>query len=144
MDERTSTPEFNRNRERLGLRIQNLFGLGEEVQGRYSDRSRLDLILIATKGNIPAPVPGKQLHQLFRARRGKHTEKPDVVYEVIARLYPNLIKLEMFARKPRPGWRTWGSEVEVTEAPRTAPAQPSASPSSEPNTKPTSDGRVVQ
>ena len=71
-----------------------------------------------------------------------------MVYEEIARLYPNLVKLEMFARKPRPGWRTWGSEVEVTEAPPTAPApaqrQPSAPPSSESDAEHTSDGRAVQ
>ena len=132
-----------------GFEYKTYSGWDKEVEGTgYSCRSRLELILIATKGNIPAPVPGEQLPQLFRAKRGKHSEKPDVVYEEIARLYPNLSKLEMFARKPRPGWRTWGNEVEVTEAPPAAPApaqpQPSASPGSESDTEPTSDGRAVQ
>jgi N6-adenosine-specific RNA methylase IME4 len=30
---------------------------------------------------------------------------------MIERLYPNVPKLEMFARKPRDGWDVWGNEV---------------------------------
>jgi len=30
---------------------------------------------------------------------------------MIERLWPNTPKLEMFARKERPGWDTWGAEV---------------------------------
>ena len=106
-----------------GFQYKTYSAWDKEAKGTgYRGRSRLELILIATKGNIPAPAPGEQFPQLFRAKRGKHSEKPDVVYEEIARLYPNLIKLEMFARKPRPGCRTWGNEVEATEAAPAAPA----------------------
>ena len=135
--------------EGWGCEYKTYSGWDKEVEGTgYICRSRLELILIATKGNIPAPAPGEQFPQLFRVKRGKHSEKPDVVYEEIARLYPNLVKLEMFARKPRPGWRTWGNEVEVTEVPPAAPApaqpQPSAPPGSESDAEHTSDGRAVQ
>jgi N6-adenosine-specific RNA methylase IME4 len=31
---------------------------------------------------------------------------------MIAAMYPNVPKLEMFARKKRAGWDVWGNEVE--------------------------------
>jgi N6-adenosine-specific RNA methylase IME4 len=96
---------------------------GVEGTGRWA-RSLLELIVVGTKGSIPAPAPGEQFPQLFRARRGKHSEKPDEVYEAIERLFPNLIKLEMFARKPRDGWLTWGNESDLP--PSAAPEPPAA------------------
>ena len=48
---------------------------------------------------------GEQTPQLFRAKRGKHSKKPDIVYDEIARLYPNLTKLGMVAGLERsPAW----------------------------------------
>ena len=35
---------------------------------------------------------------------------------MIKRLWPNAPKHEMFARKPREGWDTWGNEVEAAAA----------------------------
>jgi N6-adenosine-specific RNA methylase IME4 len=34
-----------------------------------------------------------------------------IAYAHIARLFPNVPKLEMFAREPRDGWDVWGNEV---------------------------------
>jgi N6-adenosine-specific RNA methylase IME4 len=113
----TSAPQLKNSMAILKgwwLEYKTYSGWDKEIDGTgYVCRSRLELILIAaTKGSkVPAPAPGEQFPQLFRAKRGKHSEKPDIVYREIERLYPNLIKLEMFARKPRPQWRTWGNEV---------------------------------
>jgi N6-adenosine-specific RNA methylase IME4 len=46
------------------------------------------------------------------APRGRHSEKPGVLYETIERMYPELPKIELFARTQRPGWSTWGNEIE--------------------------------
>jgi N6-adenosine-specific RNA methylase IME4 len=45
------------------------------------------------------------------APRGRHSEKPDAVYEMIERDYPSLPKIELFARARRDGWRAWGNEL---------------------------------
>jgi N6-adenosine-specific RNA methylase IME4 len=117
----TSSPQLRnaiRILEEWGLTYKAYWGWDKEIDGHgHWGRSLVELILIATKGyKVPAPAPGEQPTQLFRAKRGKHSEKPDEVYDEIARLYPNLIKLEMFARKPRAGWRVWGNEaVEAAE-----------------------------
>jgi N6-adenosine-specific RNA methylase IME4 len=122
----TSSPQLNNAMTILrewDLEYKAYWGWDKEADGTgYWGLSRLELILIATKGyKVPAPAMGEQGPQLFRARRGKHSEKPDEVYDEIARLYPNLIKLEMFARKPRQGWRTWGNEARPIEAPESDP-----------------------
>jgi hypothetical protein len=49
-------------------------------------------------------APGKFCAQLL-------SENPDAFAEMIARLWPNTPKLEMFARKKRDGWDSWGNEV---------------------------------
>jgi hypothetical protein len=32
-------------------------------------------------------------------------------------MYPDLPKIELFARRPREGWTTWGNEIERPVAP---------------------------
>jgi N6-adenosine-specific RNA methylase IME4 len=96
-----------------GLKYKSYIGWDKEIDGTgYWSLSRLELILIFTRGQIPAPAPGQQFPQVYRSRRRSHSEKPDELYRDVERLYPNLVKLEMFARKERPGWRTWGNEAE--------------------------------
>ena len=36
---------------------------------------------------------------------------------MIERLFPNVPKLEMFARAARPGWSVWGNEVPAMQPP---------------------------
>ena len=45
------------------------------------------------------------------SERREHSRKPDEVYEAIEAMYPNLPKLELFARTPREGWKPWGNQV---------------------------------
>ena len=74
----------------------------------YWVRNRVELLLIGTRGDVPAPAPGARLPQVIEAPRGRHSEKPAIFAELIERLYPNVPKLEMFARARRDGWDSWG------------------------------------
>jgi ParB/RepB/Spo0J family partition protein len=78
----------------------------------YWVRSQCELLLIGTRGDIPAPAPGEQPPAVVDAARARHSEKPAVFAELIERLFPNVPKLEMFARQERPGWDVWGNEIE--------------------------------
>src|SRR5689334_444589 len=80
--------------------------------GYWSQRDQVELLLVAMKGNVPAPAPGTQPPQYQIFPRGEHSEKPDAFADMIAAMYPNVPKLEMFARKKRAGWDVWGNEVE--------------------------------
>jgi N6-adenosine-specific RNA methylase IME4/ParB-like chromosome segregation protein Spo0J len=82
----------------------------------YWTRSQLEILLIGTRGNIPTPAPGDQLPAIIEAPRKRHSEKPDEFAEHIERLFPKVPKLEMFARKARPGWDAWGNEAPSAEA----------------------------
>jgi N6-adenosine-specific RNA methylase IME4 len=82
----------------------------------YWSRNQHELLLIGTKGKVPAPLEGTQWPSVIEAKRGKHSEKPDTVYDLIESYYPDAPKIELNARKARKGWDRWGNEAPVAEA----------------------------
>ena len=84
--------------------VKDKIGLG------YHFRNKHELLLVGRRGNMPAPEPGTQLDSVV-AERTEHSRKPDVFYDMVAACYPNLPRLEMFARGPRDGWDVWGNEA---------------------------------
>jgi N6-adenosine-specific RNA methylase IME4 len=56
-----------------------------------------------------------KIHSVFTEKVQKHSQKPDISYEIINRLYPNLKKLELYARQERDGYDCWGNEVPIIE-----------------------------
>jgi N6-adenosine-specific RNA methylase IME4 len=74
-------------------------------------RNRFEILLVGTKGHVPAPVQGEQPPQVIQAPVGRHSQKPLAFIEAIERLFPNVPKIELFARQRRPGWAVWGNEV---------------------------------
>jgi len=74
-------------------------------------RDRHELLLIGVRGSFPAPAPGTQSHSIFVEKRGEHSAKPDFIAAEIERLWPTLPKIEMFARRARPGWDLWGLDA---------------------------------
>jgi N6-adenosine-specific RNA methylase IME4 len=77
----------------------------------YSGRNEHELLLVGTNGNIPAPAPGTQKGSVISAPVGDHSVKPDQAYELIEAYFPSLPKIELNARRARPGWDTWGLDA---------------------------------
>jgi N6-adenosine-specific RNA methylase IME4 len=77
----------------------------------YWWRGRHELLLLGVRGTVPAPAPGTQYRSAIEAEVGRHSEKPDAFAAMIERMFPNVPKLEMFARQARDGWDVWGAEV---------------------------------
>ena len=75
----------------------------------YHTRANSEFVLLATRGSPQRMA--KDVHQIVFAPVGRHSEKPGEVYARIGQLF-NGPYLELFARKPRPGWTTWGHELE--------------------------------
>ncbi len=87
--------------------VKPSIGLGKWTRNRH------ELLLLGRKGNHPCPDPEDLPDSVIEALRGRHSEKPECVYELIERAHPAASKLELFARGPaRPGWVTWGNEAD--------------------------------
>jgi hypothetical protein len=53
---------------------------------------------------------------VIEAPAREHSTKPDEAYELIEAYFPNLRKVELFARRRREGWAVWGDEAPQEEA----------------------------
>jgi N6-adenosine-specific RNA methylase IME4 len=82
----------------------------------YYVRQQHELLLIAKRGELPAPLPADRPSSVITAPRGKHSAKPDEVYQIIERMYPDLPKLELFARKARAGWTSRGNQINESKS----------------------------
>ena len=85
----------------------------DRVGTGYWFRNQHELLLVGTRGDIPAPAPGTQWPSLVEAPVGRHSEKPEKFLELIEAYFPNLPKIELNRRGPaRPGWDCWGLEAD--------------------------------
>jgi len=69
-------------------------------------------LLVGYKGKMGAVIKqeGGSIPTLFEEPKTTHSTKPDILYKLIeARTTGN--KLELFARRSREGWKSWGNEV---------------------------------
>ena len=80
---------------------------------RYShDPKRTDIFKGVEQLDDPELFEGTEL---FKGKFRGHSVKPDEFYEMVERLFPDTKRLEMFARRDRKGWTTWGLEVIMRE-----------------------------
>jgi N6-adenosine-specific RNA methylase IME4 len=59
-----------------------------------------------------APEERGRVHTVFTERPIRHSQKPEIAYQIIERFYPEQRKLELFARQSRAGWTTLGNELD--------------------------------
>jgi N6-adenosine-specific RNA methylase IME4 len=82
----------------------------------YWFRNAHELLLVGTRGNIPAPAMGTQWESVIDAPVARHSQKPDQFYDLIEAYFPNIPKIELNARQARPGWDAWGLEAPTDAA----------------------------
>jgi N6-adenosine-specific RNA methylase IME4 len=85
--------------------VKDGLGLGAYV------RTNHELLLIALRGRPGTPAPKHRPVSIIQAPRGRHSEKPPVVYDLIEAMYPQAARIELFSRTPRAHWAAWGDEV---------------------------------
>ncbi len=81
----------------------------------YWFRNAHEILLVGTRGDVPAPAMGTQWSSWQEWTPGRHSEKPEKAYDLIEAYYPNLPKIELNARRARDGWDTWGLEAPVAD-----------------------------
>lgn len=78
----------------------------------YWFRSQHELLLVATRGKPSPPAESQRVSSIFAERRdGKHSRKPECVYEFIESAFPTETKFEMYQRRRRDGWIGGGNEA---------------------------------
>ncbi len=89
----------------------------DRIGNGYWFRNRHEILLVGTRGDVPAPAMGDQWDSVIDAPIGEHSAKPEIFAELIEAYFPNLPKIELNARRARPGWDVWGLEApEVADA----------------------------
>jgi N6-adenosine-specific RNA methylase IME4 len=84
----------------------------DRVGTGYWFRNAHELLLVGTRGSIPAPAMGTQFTSCIEAPVGEHSAKPEIFLTMIEAYYPTLPKIELNRRGPaRPGWDAWGNEA---------------------------------
>ena len=74
----------------------------------YWTRGNPEMCLLATRGK-PKRL-NKSIPQLVVSERQEHSRKPDIIYEHIEKMLEGPY-IELFARRKRNGWFSWGNEV---------------------------------
>jgi N6-adenosine-specific RNA methylase IME4 len=85
--------------------VKDKIGMG------YYARSQHELLLIATRGSVPVPAAEFRPSSVIYSGRDQHSKKPDIIYGVIEKMYPEYAKVELFARNKRDGWQAWGNQL---------------------------------
>lgn len=87
--------EFSWNKEKIGVGSWN--------------RNQHENCLIGIKGTMPTPA--ELFSSVISEKRTIHSKKPLSFYGMIEKMYPKRHYLELFAKKRRKGWKTFGDEV---------------------------------
>jgi N6-adenosine-specific RNA methylase IME4 len=102
--------------EAWGFRyVTNIAWVKDKIGLGFWVRNQHELLLIARRGEMPSPAPAQRPPSIIQAATREHSRKPDESYEIIERMYPELPKIELFARARRPGWDAWGNEVPAAD-----------------------------
>jgi len=83
------------------------------IPAAFTVRYGHEYLLYMYKGKL-TPVAKEErgkIHTVFTEQVKKHSQKPEAAYRIVERLYPNLKKIEMYARNQRDGWDCWGNEI---------------------------------
>lgn len=87
------------------------------IPAAFTIRYSHEYLLYMYKGKLTPVAKSERgkIRSVFTEKTTKHSRKPDISYSLINRLYPDLRKLEMYARREVYGYDCWGNEVPVNE-----------------------------
>lgn len=77
----------------------------------YWARVDHEYVLVGTRGQAKPPDTDIRFSSVIAEPRRGHSQKPIVLYDMLERAYPQLSKVELFARQTREGWDSWGNEI---------------------------------
>lgn len=84
---------------------KEIIGMGFWFRGQH------ELLLVGTKGKFSPPAEELRISSVIKEKRTKHSKKPNKVRDLISSWYPDMLKIELFARQTSDGWDVFGNEV---------------------------------
>jgi site-specific DNA-methyltransferase (adenine-specific) len=72
-----------------------------------------EICLFGTKGAMHKYKRVNNMYQLVKAVRTEHSKKPDEIRNNIEKLFGDIPRIELFARKQIKNWDVWGNEVNI-------------------------------
>jgi hypothetical protein len=66
------------------------------MKARFCAMSRVAPFRSSPPGDLAAPKPANRPRSVLRSHRRKHSQKPDEVYDLIEKMFPELSKIEQF------------------------------------------------
>jgi N6-adenosine-specific RNA methylase IME4 len=83
----------------------------EHIGLGYYTRANPEQCWIATRG-AGLPRVSRSVRRWLHAPSGAHSEKPDAFYAAVETLFGDVPRVDVFARKQRPGWDAIGNEID--------------------------------
>lgn len=77
-------------------------------------RAAKEVFLVGVRGRAYRYLRDKSTRDVFFAAVGTHSQKPECFQDALDRMFPEGERLELFARRPRPGWACVGNEAPAT------------------------------
>jgi len=103
------------------VEIINSFNINEILSffmGHYF-RQTHEIVLIGVRGKMASKVQDKSQRSVFLGPIGRHSEKTEALQDMLDKMFTDENigvgkKIELFARRDRPGWRCFGNENKST------------------------------
>jgi N6-adenosine-specific RNA methylase IME4 len=73
-----------------------------------------EICLMGGKGNMKQFKKDPRVKQCLIQEVSKHSKKPQEIADRIVKLFPDVNRIELFARDAKPGWDVWGNEITNT------------------------------
>lgn len=84
------------------------FGMGRLFRQTH------EIALIGTRGRVYPHLASKSERSVSLAENDGHSVKPELIQDALERMFPEGPKLELFARRNRPGWDCLGNDENVS------------------------------
>lgn len=98
--------------EAVELALSHVFGNGPILMSH-------EFLLVGKRGKGLGRTHFQPRSVLFEmggggaSKRIVHSQKPEMIYEWIDKMWPSTSKIELFARGKRKGWKAWGFEAPI-------------------------------
>lgn len=101
--------------EELGYKLhaRMIWNKVNGIPAAYTVRFGHEYLLYMYRGKLTPVAKEAQgkVHTVFTEKVRRHSQKPEISYQIINQLYPDLKKLELYARYEHEGFDIWGNEA---------------------------------